>query len=216
MQPDPFGKHAIDDDRLAAEAIRKATSCKSELSGRMVCNSSQDFTLSGVLMPGVKVTFGIKSPPQIDNQRIYLLALFHIKAFFYLLTYSPERQMGFFWPGGFFPLNTANHKDWGNTHQTFFMKTVLSWDFRLIGDFANGFFKACIRKHPQQQYWSWALEWNNSCRVIGFFGDIEAVNQILKEFPPIIRKTIHKSTKETIICTEEIPLNSNEDILFQV
>ena len=100
------------------------------------------------------------------------LARLQVGGLFYWITFDAEGGKGGFWPGRFVLLGHAAHADWGNARQIGFMQMVHSWEPRVLVDTAGGFFKVAIRKHPEHSAcWSWALEWNQNYRLIGFFGD---------------------------------------------
>lgn len=214
MQPDGWGKLATNNPILATEAIRKGKS-KSQRTSKPVNKSSESLSIETPSFgPGVTMTFGFTSPPQVDDDRAARLALLHSRAFFYWLTYKKTTLRGGFWPGGFFPLPHAVRSDWGNPLHRSFMDIVAGWHFRLIGVSAKGFFKVAIRRHPTAECWSYAYEWNQQVRVIGCFGDQacaqDVVNRLLQPAPAVLRQEGNRVTRYR----EEIRLIPGDDKLF--
>lgn len=79
----------------------------------------------------------------------------------------------------------SRRTDWGNAIHLWFMNRVHNWYDRLIGHVADEHFRVAIRRAPDAELWSFALEWNRSTRVIGFFGRKEAAFEIAKEVPEL-------------------------------
>ena len=73
--------------------------------------------------------------------------------------------------GSLLTLDFSFRRDWGNALQFSFMKSVQAWEHRVLAIAAGEFFKVAIRRHPSAVCWSWALEWNQSVRVVGLMGD---------------------------------------------
>ena len=180
MQPDATGAHAVADIVLQQEAERKARNSTSRRTGRRVAESQEQFTVKFPFGPGVEFTFTGHTPPQVDHGRAYRLALFQLRAFFYFVTYNQDTRKGGFWPGSFSPFALAQKADWGNAHFSAFTRAVKDWEPRFIGTGARGFFVVAIRRHPDAATWSWALEWNQNYRLIGFFGEHAPAQGIVK------------------------------------
>lgn len=158
MQPDLNGSHIIDDETLTSDSFRKSKSI-SRRTNKTVLDSKEKLTLKAPFFGG-KITFNLISPPQIDQDRAFELARYHVTAFFYWLTYDEIKKIGRFWEGFYFPIQGTSYKDWGSNINKEFMRLVLDWELALYGETANGFFKVVIRKKPESICWSWALEWN--------------------------------------------------------
>jgi hypothetical protein len=153
----------------------------------------------------------------MNEQRVYELAHHHIRGFFYALTYDPASRLGGFWSGGFYPLIVSLRMDWGNPVQQWFMTTVSEWLPRFIGPFANGHFGIAIRRHPNAEVWSWALEWNRNVRVVGFFGHDETILQLTKDVPEPEMDTIgHYPDGGVLRMRLDVPLDDNGDMLFHI
>jgi hypothetical protein len=176
------GLAAMADPVAQAEALRRGQKSSSRKTGKPVASSHASIRTTSQLGP-VEMTVGFTAPPQIDDARAYQLARMQMLGFFYLLTYEPDRNLGHWWPGEFLPVHGTIRSDWGNLVQRAFMKAVAPWDYRLVAHTADGYYKAAIRRHPSEELWSWAVEWNKSFRLVGFFGSVEAAKTIAQAFP---------------------------------
>jgi hypothetical protein len=216
MQPDAFGRYAADDEQLAAESLRKGRSV-SRRTRKAVEKSIEKIRLKVEVSPIVEIQFGMTSPPQILPDRAYELARLHVSAFFYWVTFQPETGRGGFWPGSFFPVVNSPRSDWGNSLMRGFMDAVVTWQPRVLGTTAGGFFKVAIRRHPQAECWSWALEWNKNYRLAGFFGDQSAAESMVAKFSRPEMQTIKEQPGQTIRFRyrEEIALTDDEDKIFR-
>ena len=211
MQPDAVGNFAHDDASGASEAARKARNSYSRRTLKLVKDSHEQMKVDVSFGPGVKMSFGLIGPPQVDRERVYQLAHMQLIGFFYWITYQENAKHGNYWPGDFSPVMTANRADWGNSVLLAFADTVLDWEPRVRGITTDGFYKIMIRKSPQFSCWSWALEWNHSLRVIGFFGDLQTAHNILSDFPKLKGYAIPQGPDVTIRYREETPLPEDED-----
>jgi hypothetical protein len=216
MHPDIFGLPVVDTPAFHQEALRKAAGAISHRTRKAVLKSGETMSVSGELMPGVSVTFNMQSPPQADEERIFELAWYHVKAFFYYITFGVEcPNVGHMWPGIYAPIAFVPRCDWGNVQMRSFYDLVSSWDYRVFGDMAAGFFRILIRRCPQLDppLWGWALEWNQSYRVIGFLGDetaARAAHARLAPLPDVIMKT----TEGIVQSRVNVPLSPADDSLF--
>lgn len=215
MQADVSGKHATEDEALKQEAKRKAANSISRRTRKTVCESSEKIKLEMPIGLGVQFTFNLSSPPQIQEERIYELARMQLAGFFYWITYDHTTKKGGFWIGSFFALLQTPRSDWGNPVHMHFMNTVGNWEPRLLAIGADSFFKTAIRRHPEAVCWSWALEWNQNHRVIGFFGEEVAIRAVLAHFPILKTSTIVQGPKEFVCFRTETTLNESEDCLFE-
>jgi len=216
MQPSALGKHVEDDEVLIKESKRKGKRSISRFSGKPVAESGGELTLKVPAGPGIDFTFTYKSAPQIIEKRVYALALMHIKAFFYFVTYKQDLKKGGLAIEGSYPLFVSPRTDWGNEIYMAFMNKVKSWEPRWFGSNAGGYFKCAIRRHPDAntKIWSWALEWNMNYRVIGFFGDLGAAKEIIETFPKLHVPNFATGLNSWIGFRIEKPLNEKDDVLF--
>ena len=58
------------------------------------------------------------------------------------------------------------------------------------------------------------MEWNQSYRLTGFFGDGRPVHELFATFPPLEMKVLQKSAKKITRYREEVPLTEAEDTMF--
>lgn len=196
------------------EARRKAQNCKSIRTGKPVLHSQEQIKINLPFSPTATFSFNMVAPPQIDQDRIYHLARMQMMAFFYFITYNQETKLGGFWPEGFYMVSETHHGDWGNMLHRSFMNSVLDWQPSWIGITAKGYFKSIIRRHPNAECWSWALEWNSNYRVIGFFGDKDVSQKLLDDFEKPHVSNSQTVDGEPIRFRQDVPLTNNEDNLF--
>ncbi len=215
MHADARGKHSTDDEALVSEAKRKARNSISRRTGKPVCESIEKFEIKVPLCVGGELTIDLIAPPQIESSRIYELSRMQLMAFFYWITYNRETKRGGFWIGSFFPVLEAPNSDWGNPVHKHFMDTVFNWEPRVLSIGALGFFKVMIRRHPLAVCWSWALEWNNKLRVVGFFGENEPTQKVLHTFPSLETVTMAQGPNKYAGYRSEKHLDEKDDCLFK-
>lgn len=216
MQPDAWGNHESDDAKLINDSTRKGKKSISRATKKPVNKSNNNIELKFTHGPGIKFNFNLVSPPSIDCERVYELCRLQMMAFYYLLTYQESENRGYYWNGEFIPIMEATRKDWGNNIHTSFMKHVSTWDLRFVVSAADGFFKACIRKQPERLCWSWALEWNQKYRIVGFLGDTNQSKQNISALKQIDKKTMSATDGTISHIWTEIPLKEEEDIMFSI
>ncbi|MGA0604655.1 HNH endonuclease [Phenylobacterium sp. VNQ135] len=214
MLPDLGGRYAIDDHRLVAEAARKAANARSRRTKKVVADSQEEISFQQQFGGGT-FTFNFTAPPQVTDQRIFKLAHYHFRGFFFLITYQEETRLGGFVPGQFIPLVAVRRNDWGNPQMRWFMDLVRDWDLRLHAIGADGFFKFFIRRHPEgHEVWAWAAEWNHCMRVVGFVGDETIIRELVRSRPEILFDTVHQDAKRTLRMRIDQALSEEEDDLF--
>ncbi|MBK6999042.1 MAG: hypothetical protein IPH35_03380 [Rhodoferax sp.] len=214
MQPDATGLHATPEELLAIDAKRKAQNSRSRKTGKRVAESAETMSLKFPVGSHAELTFTMVSPPQLDSARVYELARLHMSAFFYFITYNHEARTGGFWPGEFCPVMRAPRSDWGNPVLKAFMNSVQSWEPRFLVTTAGGYFKAAVRRHPSAATWSWAVEWNQSYRVVGFLGEREPAAEVVKSFPALQAHTVMQGKDDWVRYRTESNLAEDEDFLF--
>lgn len=214
MQPDAGGKHANSDLTLMSEAARKAEKSFSRLTGKPVKASHEKLTFKVPFAPGVAFEFNFTAAPQADSQGVYDLARLQLMGFFYWITFDRSTQKGSFWLAGFFPVFDTVRSDWGNAIMRAFMDAVVGWEPRVLAIGADEFFKIAIRRYPVAECWSWALEWNKKHRVIGFFGDRAAAENIARGFPRLKVQSIAEGPDSFVQYHVETALPDEEDRLF--
>jgi hypothetical protein len=197
-------------NKLINEKISK---CKSRKTNKLVIDSIETMSYQ-VEMPGVDLNMKFSAPPQLDKQRINTLAQYHVMAFFYLLTYDEELKRGTFLESDLLVLNHAISTDWGNELQLSFATEVINWDTRIVASAAEDNFRIAIRKHPTELTWSWAIEWNQFCRIIGFFGEKKPIENTVSKLAKLRFFLTNCEDGSRIRQREEIPMADNDDLLF--
>jgi len=213
MQPSLLMGFPRDDGRLRSEAARKARS-KSRTTQRPVGNSAERLSLGAQLGPGARATFGLVAPPQIDLQRADELALMHVQAFFYWASYDPIKRSGQRCPGVWTPLDFVFRTDWGNPIQKAFMARIQDWCTVVAASTAQGYFKIAIRRRPDRACWSWALEWNENVRLVGFVGEDVAIQEEVAELPGPRLGRLAVSDGSVLFRLEQ-RLDAADDLLFR-
>ena len=215
MQPDAAGGFALEDERLLEEAQRKARNSFSRRTRKPIGKSTERIEFEVPLGPGMKMTVGGISQPQMDDGRVYELARLQLQAFFYWVTYDESRMAGGFWRSGIFPVDWSFRSNWGGEVSRAFMRAVVNWrpNLLLTGT-ASGFFRAAIRRHPTAACWAWALEWNHNVRVMGFFGDQKTGEAIAREFPNPQGVPFPQPDGSIARLRADRALSVDEDILF--
>jgi hypothetical protein len=183
MLKDLRGRHHSPNEKLANDNKRKSSKSISQVTGKPVKDSYEKFEINGRVGSSASVNIKIVAPPQIDVERIQQLALYHARAFFYMITFEEKTKRGGFWLGPFMPIESAFRADWGNLVMLEFMNLTKSWDMHFLCCSAENHFKASIRKHPQRQLWSYATEWNRNLRFIAAFGETESLDWLGEQLP---------------------------------
>lgn len=201
------------DPSIVAHAERKAQGSFSRLTRKRVSESFDEQTIKGRLMNIADVSFNLIVPPQLCPERVGKLARMHLQAFYYLMTYNADVRRGGFLPGNVGILADVSSSDWGNPQIVGFAELTRTWDARAYGGGANGHFKIMIRRSPMDAtLWSFALEWNASLRVVGFFGELSAAQPYVDSLPTPEWKRIDANRRYR----QEIPLERDKDVLFAV
>lgn len=208
------GLPGMSDSRAQAEAQRRSSKSNSRKTGKAVAASGVELKLSANLGINAALTFSVNGPPQLDDERVCELARLQMMGFFYFLTYDKTKEIGHFWTGGFYPVHGTIRTDWGNPIHRAFMKQCQNWDYRLILNTAEGYFRALIRRHPTQECWSWAVEWNDSYRLVGYFGNLEAAKLLFAELPSLNLTSVLEGPKDWVRRRIEQPLAEEDDTLF--
>jgi hypothetical protein len=208
------GLRGMDDAILQKEAVRKSVRSFSRKTRKSVAESSSAVRVSTPLGADGTITSSFTAPPQVDDARADELARMQMMAFFYVLTYQEAIRIGHWWPGGFYPLHGTIKTDWGNAIHRAFTKEVQLWDYRLIGTTAHGYYRVMIRRHPKAECWAWGVEWNDSYRLIGFFGDFDIAKGISEKLPELPVHTFAQGPNHWVRFREEQPLPEDADTMF--
>lgn len=202
-------------DERSADIARKLQNAISRRTGKLVRDSRETFTIKGELFPGVSMSFEMVSNPQGDPERVGRLAMYHVTAFHYFTTYRKERRLGEGIPGAFSVVGDYRRSDWGNERARYFMQMTNAWDTRFVFTGKDAFFKAMIRRRLPDMLWSWALEWNQSFRVFGFYGDAKLVEDASGQLPVLKTRSIVEEPNRYIRMRDEVALPEADDILFE-
>lgn len=214
LMPDALGRFPHDDAVARAEAERRAAKSFSRRTRKTVLHSSETLDFHVTLGPSATAKFDFVSPPQFEIARGFELARMHLAAFFYMLCYDRQAKQGGWWPHGFHPFECYSWQDWGNSVLDGFTLAVQGWDCRLYVLTADAFFKAVIRRHPSAECWAWALEWNRSVRLVGFFGSREPAKTIVDSIPEHDMHTLQGDVTGGIRYRIETAIAPDRDTLF--
>lgn len=215
MAPDAGGRLTTHDPIHQIEAVRKGHGSFSRRTGKLVADSTEQIKVEAPLGPG-RVRVDFTAPPQIAQERLFHLARWQIRAFFYLLTYDESKKTGKFWHEGCYFVAHATRSDWGNALIRGFAGTVRAWEPRLVAIGADGFFRVAIRRHPTAGCFSWALEWNQNYRIVGFFGDRKVADDLFNALPALETHTITEGEGHYFRIRKNVALKDEEDSLFEV
>lgn len=203
----------VHDPDLRVEVERKARRSISRRTGRPVgkSNESVEATLK---VPVFSLSATFHAPPQLDEDRANELALFQLRALFFFLTFDPDLRRGVWWAGKLALANGAFKRDFGNVVQIAFAQRTASWDYRLMLTTAGGYFRVAIRRHPEGEAWSFALEWNDQYRLIGFFGDEGICFSEADRLPRFQALVSSDANGNRFAIRVETQLTEDNDILF--
>jgi hypothetical protein len=214
MHPDAFGQHVNDDPRLHAEARRKATNSISRKTGKPVA-AGEDALKVGTTFGAATFDFSFSMPPQVHEDRLFELARYQVGGFFYWTTFDETTARGALLPGGFYPLAAVRKADWGNPQMRWFMDATKAWPWRVHAIGADGYFAIATRRMSEtDDLWSWALEWNQNFRLVGFFGREDLLTELEKSIPLLEMTTVHEAPGRTLRYRIETPLADADDTLF--
>jgi hypothetical protein len=214
MLPAIVQSHPSMDER-SADIARKLQSAFSRRTGKLVRDSQETITIKGQIFPGLTATIKMMSNPQTDPERVGRLAFYHIRAFHYFTTYRKDTKQGWGVPGVFAVAGDYRRPDWGNERARSFMNVTMPWYPRFVLKGKEAFFQVMIRRRLPDILWSWAIEWNQSYRVFGFYGDEKLVENALEQIPILKLKSIVEEPNETIRIREDVALPEADDILFE-
>jgi hypothetical protein len=215
LLPDLDGQFPHNDAAAMEDARRRAAKSISRRTRKPVSQSHETLKVQGSFGPGITANFGFVSPPQIDELRAFELARLHLTAIFFMQTYDNETLEGGWWLHGYHPVSMARRGDWGNVTMRGFMTAIKDWDCRLHAITADGFFKAMTRHHPESDCWAWAIEWNHSLRLIGFFGEREPAQETFDGFPRSEMKSVFEAPGRWFRYCEDTTLSEADDTVFQ-
>jgi hypothetical protein len=205
-----LGERHVNAD-LQAEAMRKATGSYSRKTKKLVAHSQDEHTIEGRMMTNAHFSANFISPPQLVEERVHQLAYLHLQGLYYMMSFSSQTGRGGFLPGEIGFVANANKPDWGNELMRGFANLIAPWPLHLDCICARGFFKARMRREAEDiGLWAFALEWNSSHRIVGFFGEISRAQAYVNKLPELRWQQFDATTRFRM----EIPLASEDDLLF--
>jgi hypothetical protein len=209
LYPEIGHKHSDPDLHLIA--AQKAAGATSRATGKKVVDSLGRTDMAFRLGPEATMKFSFVAPPILRNDAVLELAGAHVQAFFYYLTYVEELKTGRFLSAQFLWSSWTRSLDWGNSNLSWFTNETKGWPSMFAGVAAQGFFRIKLtRKASDSQLGSFALEWNRSLRIVGFFGSQDEFDVISNTLP---RET-EELTDSHLRLRQEIALDPANDILF--
>ena len=168
---------------------------------------------------GMKMTFGISSPPQANSDYIDFLAFKHVQGLCSLIvTANPlvaeeTRLLSY---ENFHLFESYSHADWGNSHMLAIMERANDMPCYLNVTTANGFFKAILRRDQgDKEEWFWALEWNKSLRVVGAISPFRDIPKLFRNLPALRWNELGEQGGARTRVRMEEPLADEQDTLFQ-
>ena len=206
----------MSDARLQTEAKRRGQRSGSRKTGKPVASSDESLEVTAPLFNAGELKVAFAAPAQLDDARAFELARLQMLGFFYFITYQDDLAVGHTWPGGFFPVHGTIKSDWGNPVHRAFMKETATWDYRFVLNSASGYYRAIIRRHPSLVCWSWAVEWNDAYRLVGFLGEEPAAQSVANLLPRIPVRLLKQGQNRWLRFRTEEPLGESEDTLFIV
>jgi hypothetical protein len=138
--------------------------------GVRVQDASHRIALQGS-MGTLSISSDMVAPPQLIENAVRLLTFNQIQGLFTL--YTTEDYLN---PTTYSLLSSEHwrffgiygHGDWGNAQLCEIADRVREWPVRARIDTASGYFRACLRRSPDENGpWHCGLEWNKSLRVFG-------------------------------------------------
>lgn len=215
MQPDVLGRHFSDHPQLAQDATRKAARAFSRETGKLVSESTPALEIKGQLAPGLNLTFDFVGQPQVAEHRAFELARLQFQAHFYWITYSHQQNRGWWWKGVYAPILVVSKNDWGNDVAMAFMRNTQGWEHRvLLAGAADGHFNLAIRRNPDVELWSLAVEWNENYRILAACGEEPAIKKFAESIPKLEMTMLSQSARSGLGFRVEKALAEADDTLF--
>jgi hypothetical protein len=141
----------------------------------------------------------------------------HVKhnPFFIANNYDPQTindlRTGPFMPTDIVWIADARRADWGKRYVCRFRQPDPRVANVCPGGCSEGNFRIVIRRDlSTKQLWSFAMDWNSTHRIIGFFGDTAVAKCYIDRFPRLEMKQLDQTTRYR----EEVPLNPEDDVMF--
>ena len=185
--------------------------------GTLVEDSCDEFNIT-TQFGSANISFGFSSPPQAYLKYIEFLAFKHIQGIFSLITSkNPLTADGTTLLNHkyFFFFSAYGYSDWGNPHLLVIMERAHKIPCYANITTANGFFKAIMRREKGDLgEWFWALEWNKYIRIVGAIAQSDKTPALFDGLPSLDWKDFGIQDGARTRIREELPLDSEQDILF--
>ena len=207
------GRFSHGDVDVIEDARRRAPKSISRRTRKPVVDSDEKLTFDVRLNSEIEMAVGLVCPPQIDEMRAFELARLHMVGLFFMQTYNRETCEGGWRPGGFFPIAMSRRSNWGSPIMKGFMSAIREWEHRIDLVTAGGFFKAMSRRHLSTDCWAWAIEWNQSFRLVGLYGKSELAQEIVDGLP-VEEMRMLVSGRRSMSYRIETSLSEADDTLF--
>jgi hypothetical protein len=214
MQPDVTGKHFGSHPQLDLDSAHKRKRTHSRYTGKLVGDSQPTLQIKYELGPDIALTFHMTGQAQIAEERAFELAMRHFQGFFFFITYNHDENRGWWWKGKYAQILAVSKTDWGNPLALTFMEKTRDWDYRVLAITADEHFKLAIRKHPTDDIWSLAVEWNENYRVLAACGDEAPLKAFLSTLPRLEMQTLFQSADSGLAVRTEKTLSPEDDTLF--
>lgn len=161
--------------------------------GTLVQDAIVEQTIAGRIGPAA-FSFTMVGPPQLDHQKVALLACNQVQALFSLATTEDPRDPNksrFLPPQCWRLWGFCSPQDWGNPQLVELTRRATAWATVVGIIAADGFFKAVLRQNPDcAEEWFWALEWNKALRIAGVLGNKGEESPLLHDLPPLGWKSL--------------------------
>ena len=213
MQPNVDGIYARDDDRLRRTAERKARGSISADTGIHVARSRPKLNVNlpfGLASTNIEFT----GAARIDDARAEQLAWLQVQGIFYFQTFRRELGRGrLLQRQNFHMACIASRADWGNPRMRAFMSAATA-EPQFHATLADGYFRAWLRARADGLL-AWAVEWNESYRCVGFWGDPAVCQAAIAALPELEVEFVAGDTTNGLAFRIETALPDDEDDLFE-
>ena len=214
MQPDLNGQYPRDDERLIKTAKRKAEGSVSFMTKRKVSDSASNFKVGANMGNGFRIDFNFTGQPLVDEKRIRALAWFQLQGFYFFRSYNSEIGFGSYIPHEeFFIADYLGRNDWGNPKLESFANKTKQWEPLLHLVMADGYIRG-LEKKSADGVRCWALEWNESYRCFGVWGDKEKCQEFLESLEKPKMDMMVGDTTNGWAYRIETPIAEENDTLF--
>lgn len=164
---------------------------------------------------GATMTFTMIGPPQLARSNVTLLTRCHVQGLFYMLTNATPNDDSTYCllsPKNIHLLGYYTARDWGNPWLREIQDRAAAWPCYAKIDTAQGFFRAIMRRSERDDDgWFWALEWNNSVRLVGAIISPDLTSPIFQNLPSLGWQVLPNGTDRI---RQDVPLSEADDTLF--